>query len=499
MPIHSHIADGSDPTDDHGNPLLRGIPDPQNDSDLVRLLGFDPFREPDWREKNRDPLRLLDHLRCVYIPTRKSLEIASALYSCIRNGYARRDPRFPAVWSSFYQLETGLASSEVGPVYANGMTISGITGLGKSHVVLRVLSTLPQTIKHTNLSPHMASLTQIVWLRADMSTGAGIKALLLEILERVDDLLMSGTDYAEQNSGSRVSVERLIKNTIRILKTHFCGVIILDEIQKQNFGQKKGSERVRNFLLKLLNTGIPVVLVGNPLGLTFEEDNGESAQLSRRLQAHAKVRLDPAESYEDSDWKILVQGLWRCQILPQITPLDEDIQRALYMLTGGFPDFLSALLASSQRLAIKRKASALNEIFIQEAARSNSLLKEMKPLIEAFVLKDAFRLQRFSDIDCDYYKEKWILSRSSQIRVGKTHGVEETGQSALFNADPTRVTPYNIVAHGKAAFASECSHQRKIKKKNAASKLSPLGELHLENLKNMIQLEKGRKDDLKPN
>lgn len=489
MPIHSHIADGSDPhsSDDHENPLLRGVPDPQSDSDLVCLLGYDPFREPDWREKNRDPFRLLDHLRSVYIPTKKSLEIASALYSCIRNGYERRDPRFPAVWSTFYQLETGLAANDVGPMYANGMTLSGITGLGKSHVILRVLSTLPQTIKHTNLSSHMASLTQIVWLRADMNTGAGIKALLLEILERVDSLLMSGTNYAEQNSGPGASIERTIKNTIRVLKTHFCGVIVLDEIQKQNFGQKNGSERVRNFLLKLLNTGIPVVLVGNPHGLTFEEDKGESAQLSRRLQAHAKVRLDPAESYDESDWKILVRGLWRCQILPIITPLEEDMQRTLYMLTGGFPDFLSALLASSQCLAIKRKASALDENLVYDAARSNSLLRAMKPLIEAFVLKDAFRLQRFSDVDSEYYREKWTFSHSSQKQFGKTISVEETDQSALRNADAARLTPYNIVAREKAAFASEMTGQKRNSKKDANSKITPLGEAHLENLKKMTQ------------
>jgi hypothetical protein len=111
-------------------------------------------------------------------------------------------------------------------------------------------------------------ILQIVWLRIDMNTGAVIKALLLDILEKIDDLPMGETNYAAQNSRSGIGVEKIINNTIRALKTHFCGMILLDEIQRLNFGQKNASERVPNFLLKLLNTGIPVVLVGNPLGLT---------------------------------------------------------------------------------------------------------------------------------------------------------------------------------------------------------------------------------------
>lgn len=488
-------TDGSCSADEQPlNPLLESLPDPKVDTDLVRLLAYDPFRDPIWKQENGDPLRLPDHLRTVYIPTKKSLEIASAFYSCVRNGYIRRNPYLPAVWSSFYNLEEVHMVSGTGPVYPNCMVLSGITGLGKSHIVLRVLSTLPQTIHHIDFGPHFASLTQIVWLYIDMSTGAGIKALLLEILNKIDDTLMSRTNYAEQNSKERISVERLINNTIRVLKTHFCGVIVLDEIQKQNFGQKSGSERVRNFLLKLLNTGIPIILVGNPLGLKFEENKGESAQLSRRLQAHAKVRIDPANGHDDSDWKILVRGLWRCQILPVIAPLHEDIQRALYSLTGGFPDFLSALLAAGQCLAIKRDADFLSEELLRDAARSHPLLQEMKPLIDAFVLRDLVRLQRFSDIDHEYYQELWSKAVPPRTHRVAEAAVIESSQNANVGTTYPHSSPSHIIKHRQAVFASENDQRKQAKSKNVPPKLSALGEYQLEKLKALIDSESHKKD-----
>jgi hypothetical protein len=489
MTRHLNVAlgNGLGPLNEPDNPLLQGIPDPQNNQDLVRLLAHDPFRDPAWRKANCHPSRLLDNLRSVYIPTGKSLKVAQALYSCVRNGYARRDPRHPAVWSSFYHLEGEHPISGIGPIYANGTTISGISGLGKSHVVLRVLSTMPQTIRHSNFSSHLASLTQIVWLYLDMNTGVGMEALLLEILGKIDELLMGETNYVEQNSKSHIGLERIIKNTIRALKTHFCGVIVLDEIQRQNFGLKNASERVRNFLLNLLNTGIAVVLVGNPLGLTFEEKKGQSAQLSRRLQAHAKIRLDPADSYKDEDWKFIVQGLWRCQILPVQAPLDENMQRLLFELTGGFPDFLSALLAASQLLAHQRKLESLDGTVIKDAAHTNSLLQTMKPLIDAFVFKDPIPLQKFSDIDHEYYCNRWIQKRSNVKNAGAATIPEAGLQEEPLNKNSSRSTPHHIVSKGQTAFEADNKRRKLPINGEAPSTLSPLGNFYLQNLNALIE------------
>jgi hypothetical protein len=391
--------------DTSANPLLRGIPNPTTDEELIRLVAHDPFRDPQWL-RGANARRLPDLLQSVFVPTPASLRLAQTIFDVLHNGYDRRNPNEAGVWANFYQPQDGVSFGEAGPTFTDGVAIAGITGLGKSHRVCRVLSVIPQTIRHDNLGGHLTGITQIVWIYIDMNTATGLEALLLELLEKIDELL--GTqEYRRQYTTSRVSIDRLINTLIRALKTHFCGMLVLDEVQRLNFGLKKASERVRNLMLKLLNAGIPVVLVGNPMGLQFNEKDGFSAQLIRRLKANSPVRLDPADSPMDEEWQTLVRGLWRCQILPERSPLTATHFNLLYRYTGGFPKCLAHLLAYSQQQALAVGATQLTLDLIEQAAKSSSMLNEMRPLIDAFVNRDALRLRTFNDVDTDYYKNKW--------------------------------------------------------------------------------------------
>lgn len=422
-----HVVQSPSPgRETESNPLLRGIPDPADDRALIRLIGHDPFRDRDWVRREATARRLPDILRSVFVPTPASLELARTLLDALHNGYDRRDPRNPGVWASFYKDSDAVTYGEASPTFADAVAIAGITGLGKSHQVNRVLSVLPQTIHHKNLGGRLADITQIVWIYIDMSTAGGLEALLLELLEKIDTLL-GRQEYRAQHATTRVNIDKLINTLIRALKTHFCGMLVLDEVQRLNFGQKQASERVRNLMLKLLNSGIPVVLIGNPLGLQFNEKQGVSAQLIRRLKANGRVRLNPADAPDDEEWITLVRGLWRCQILPEPSSLTGDHFKLLYRLTGGFPNCLAHLLACSQQRAIAKGVSQLTLDLIEQTARSNPMLNEMRALIEAFVTRDAFKLRAFSDVDMDYYRKKWeVLTdtlppvSSQTLVLGKT-------------------------------------------------------------------------------
>jgi len=397
-----------------GNPLLRGIPNPMTDEELIRLIAHDPFRDPNWVDRVASVRRLPDILQSVFVPTPGSLRLARTLFDVLHNGYARRDPRNHGVWANFYEITSDVTYGNAGPCFTDAVAISGITGLGKSHQVSRVLSVIPQTIRHDNLGGRLSGVTQIVWIYLDMSTANGLEALLLELLEKIDELL--GTqEYRRQYSGTRINIDRLINTLIRALKTHFCGILVWDEIQRLNFGLKQASERVRNLMLKLLNAGISVVLVGNPLGLQFNEKQGVSAQLIRRLKANGQVRLDPADSSLDEEWQMLVRGLWRCQILPKRSPLTPAHFDVFFRYTGGFPKFLTHLLAYSQQRAVATGADELTLELIEQAAQSSSMLNEMRPLIDAFVTRDVLALGAFSDVDVDYYRKRWGTDNGKRL------------------------------------------------------------------------------------
>lgn len=388
------------------NPLLRRIPNPSTEQELVRLLARDPFRSPEFKARPPHPRKLIDYLRSVVVPTPSTMRIARSLLDLVHNGYDRRDPGHPAVWSSFFQTDDGFGSGDSGPVLTDAVTIAGITGLGKSHLIRQVLSTMPQTIRHDELGGRLKGVTQIVWIYLEMGTASGLEGLLMDLLKAIDSAL-GIQEYQRQFESSRVNVDRMINTVIRALKTHFCGVLVFDEIQKLNFGQKQASERVRGLMLKLLNSGVPLVLAGNPRGLQFKGKDGVSAQLTRRLRANGEFRLDPADSPSDVDWNLLVRGLWRCQLLPEREELTSEHLELIYRATGGFPVCLAHLLGYSQQLAIEAGESKVTPAMLERAAATCPMLKSMRSLIRGIVERDPLLLAQHEDVDADHFQRKW--------------------------------------------------------------------------------------------
>jgi len=400
--------------DTANNPFVCRLPNPTDDDALIKLVARDPFRDRHDQVTENYVRQLPNLLQTVVVPTPGLLHVARTLFDVLHNGYARRDPRYPSYWTKLYQREEGVTYADIGPSLTDAVAISGITGLGKSHQVRSILGSIPQTIHHEKLMSGqqgesqvgLQGITQIVWIYMDMSTASNLTAWMLDLLGIIDRLL-GHHEYQGQFEKARVNIEMLINKVIQVLTTHSCGMLVLDEIQRSNFGLKAGAERVRNLMLKLLNAGIPVVLVGNPLGLQFNEKEGISAQLTRRLKSNRPIRLDPADSAQDPDWQVLVRGLWRCQILPERDPWTMAHCELLYQLTGGFPKFLSELLVHCQQQAWRAGARKLTLEMIAESARTCEMLISMQKLIKAFVFRDLVSLRVYSDVDREYYQQKW--------------------------------------------------------------------------------------------
>ncbi|NYH23828.1 ATP-binding protein [Paraburkholderia bryophila] len=407
------------------NPLLIGFPDPLDDSSLVQRLAFNPFYSRTWRERNRDPSRLRDYLQSVFVPTPTTIEATRRMLLSIRNGYLRRDPAQPNCWSEYFRDERGAPPSvQFDPRHPAPIAIIGITGVGKSHLVGRALSLLPPPRKHEALSTHLASVVQIPFIYIHLGTVDSLLGLIVAILTQIDEVL-GVSSYGDV--GRQPNVDVLIDRAIRILKTHFCGAVVLEEVQYLNFGHTSASARVRNFMLKLSNAGIPLILVGNPLGFQFKEKNGTSSQLLRRLKDNA-IRLEPAEAASDDEWRYLIRGLWPCQLLENRAKLTDEWYDLLYRITGGFPAFLISLLDAAQQLAMRRGHRSLSSEIVVEAANADRWLKRQeRMMIDAFVAKDPVRLREFSDIDHLYYRDKWT-SNSDPLPLADMPRTHETSQ-----------------------------------------------------------------------
>jgi hypothetical protein len=460
------------------NPFLETLGPVIEYMKMATHLAYSPLR---WRAVQEIPLAqredLLSTIKQHVVPTRMAQNVAAALQSLLREHYIQRNPLDAEVRKQVAQLaacrEMPIATLPWFPSIASGAIVQGITGTGKTTIVNRYLSLLPQQVRvfSNGEIPGYQVLTQIVWMKVDMSADGSRGGFLLSILAEVDRL--SGSGYYAQYSRARLSIEKLMVRVGIVLSTHFCGMLLVEEIQRENFSESKYIKELATFFLRLLNFGIPVVLIGNPLG--FEELKHHS-QVMRRLTTGGSFHLHPCASVDDFDWKILVQKLWEFDVMPEPLPLTEAIKEKLFSLRGGIPDFLARLIVESQRNALRGGKGAINVNDIDKVFHSPTM-QANHDLILGFANQDINRLSGCTDIPVTYYERLWKSEKSghassadaAQARTVSTP-VETKSSEEIQHAADSEVK--SIVKTKEARYKGEttraANREEKVKKLNAS-------------------------------
>lgn len=364
---------------------------------------------------NQERLDLLDRMQDeMFEPNTRSLDIASRLYRLIRRGYLARDPRQPSVRKATMEL-AGFAGKEITTfpwraTYAKGMRISGITGVGKSYEIVRSLEILPQKIQHGRCDEAgWTHMTQVVWLYVGMSHDGSLGGLLLQILRSLDEVI--GSDYSKDRSLTGLSNEKLAVHIGIIFRNHGLGVLVIDEIQHRNFSGARGT-LAATFFLRLLNFGIPIVLMGNPYGMaeldTFSQD-------MRRIGSGGSFEMHPMEA-NDFDWqKCLVPALWRYNVMPEPSPIEDFDGSILFRFSGGIRDYACRIRVASQRLAIDLGEKAVTEAHMEQVFHGPDFTEGDRNLICGFRDRNPLLLMDFIDVPWERYSAMWglIIPKSS--------------------------------------------------------------------------------------
>ena len=134
---------------------------------------------------------LTDEYQKIFVPTHQAIRIADRILATMFNGLERRNPTWPEVqrWINSTQQWHGRSVDQVpwNPVQAKGMILEGMTGIGKSHIVERVLSLLPQVVDHEPKGAWgMLKLRQLVWLKVPMPADHTRRGLLVSILAEME-------------------------------------------------------------------------------------------------------------------------------------------------------------------------------------------------------------------------------------------------------------------------------------------------------------------------
>lgn len=380
------------------NPIIEALPPILTKLEVINKLSM----FPDYNDEER---KLEDHYRyhCIqkifnyFEPLKKHIDIEQRLSRIIRQGYLAKNPMGPEyaamLCSGHNMIRCGdYELSNVGDfkTTAAGFTIIGISGIGKTTTIERVLSLYPQVIRHSKYKGQNLNLYQIPWLKLDCPFDGSLKGLCISFFESVDELL--GTDYFKKYGSGRLTVDHMIPRMAHIANLHCIGVLIIDEIQHLSLAKSGGSDKMLNFFVTLVNKiGIPVVLIGTTDALPILQGKFRQA---RRGSGQGDLLWDRMKN--DTEWRLLINGMWPLQWTKKESDLTDEIIDTIYDESQGIIDIAIKLYALSQVKAIAVGREQITAKLIRDVAKES--LKLVRPMLEALRSGNRNEILKYSDI-----------------------------------------------------------------------------------------------------
>lgn len=375
---------GGPPTKQHANvanPLTEHLVPYLDPAQLAASMRYEPLRQPGFvlggGFERKIELELRDQH---YWPTSAHQELADSIQIMLRHGLDKRNPLNQA---ERVRINTIAGAGKLDPdsnqslrCEVSGSVVSGITGVGKSATIKRMLSVMgPQIVMHTRSEvAGWSRLLQVTYLFIDFPaqpTRGGLYAAILGELDRV-----LGTSYVSELRRQR-DLEGKSALVTRLLSMHRVGLLVVDENQQSTLDAATWGDVFVNYFIRLMNIGIPVLLSGNPLAFT---NLAASAQLARRFAKAGWYEISPAASADVSWWcSEYVPGAMRFSVLKDVPKVAEVID-ATFGGCAGVPAFFMEWWAEAQSRALKRSPNGnrLTVADIVDASKS----PRIKPLLK---------------------------------------------------------------------------------------------------------------------
>ncbi|AJY75323.1 ATP-binding protein [Paenibacillus beijingensis] len=392
-------ADYQDPLleDYRNNPLLEALPPIWDDKTVVNKLASKPI----FNASERDlPVHL--RLHCVqrisrdfFRPLSRHLELQQSISRLIRDGYVGRNPLTPnyalRARKDAYELimQGNTSGYPVNTPTSAGFALVGISGIGKSSSLLRILQMYPQVILHRKYrGQDMPAPFQIVWLKMDCPHDGSIRGLCLNFLLAVDSLV--GTKYYKKNVTK--NPDELLPLMAQAAAVHCLGVLVIDEIQNLQEAKDDRAAQMLNFFVQLVNTiGLPVILVGTYKALPAL--NGEFRN-ARRNSGQGDATWHHFK--KDEEWTWLLQGLWKYQWTDKKVELDQEFIDVMYEESQGISDIAIKLFMLTQWRALDKELESVTPGLIRSVAKDRLTL--IRPALEALRSGKKAQIQKFADI-----------------------------------------------------------------------------------------------------
>ncbi|GEN57784.1 hypothetical protein GCM10012290_23520 [Halolactibacillus alkaliphilus] len=389
----------------NNNPFIEALPSIFNEDDVLERFMVTPrISETDKKSESNIRYHILKRVRNFIQPLPIHFEVERRLSTLIRRGYLARNPLDKTFLERIRVLHELREEQELAHKHiedrlnyirstADSLSIIGISGIGKTTAIERLLLMYPQVIKHETYAGQPFNRTQIVWLKIDCPYDGSLSTLCKSFFKAIDDLL--GTRYLEKYGYlNRVTSTMLLHMTS--LATMFgIGVLVIDEIQHL-LHSKNDQEEMLNFFVTLSNTvGIPTVLIGTSKAQQLFKGNFRQA---RRASSDGAVIWDRMAE-ESEEWEFFLETLWKLQCLKTPTTLTNELKVAFYRECQGITAVAINLFILAQERVLFDEGNPeeiLTPSVLKKTAEED--MQTLQPMLNAIRNNNLADMMKYEDI-----------------------------------------------------------------------------------------------------
>jgi hypothetical protein len=425
------------------NPFIEALPHIFSDEEVIERFTLSPVITAMDRDKSSNlRYHIIKRIKNFIQPLPIHITLERRLSTLIRRGYLARNPLDKTFLErlrilndlrdeSASDIELNERMSHIRST-ADSLSIIGISGIGKTTAIERLLLMYPQIIKHEEYNGESFSRTQIVWLKIDCPYDGSLTTLCKSFFKAIDDLL--GTRYLEKYGYANRITSTMMLHMTTLASMYGIGILVIDEIQ-QLLNAKNDMEEMLNFFVTLSNTvGIPTVLIGTNKAQKLFKGNFRQA---RRAASEGSIMWDRMEKNSE-EWSFFLETLWEFQGLKETTSLTEEIKDLFYDECQGITAVAVNLFILAQERALAEGEERIIGSIIRKTAKED--LYMIQPMIKALRNNNSIEIKNYEDISISLddiainYKSTMELSgKVEELFKERKNTIELTRRSTVEN------------------------------------------------------------------
>ncbi|WP_242841105.1 ATP-binding protein [Clostridium akagii] len=403
------------------NPFIEALPHIFNEEEVIDRFTVAPtIRSEDTVKATNLRYHIIKRVKNFIQPLPIHITLERRLSALIRRGYLARNPLSKTFLERLRILnelrDENAEDNELNKrmshirTTADSISIIGISGIGKTTAIERLLLMYPQIIKHEEYKGEYFSRTQIVWLKVDCPYDGSLATLCKSFFKAIDDLL--GTRYLEKFGYANRVTSSMMLHMTTLASMYGIGVLVIDEIQ-QLLSAKNDMEEMLNFFVTLSNTvGIPTVLIGTSKAQQIFKGNFRQ---TRRAASDGSIMWDRMEK-ESVEWQFFLETIWDFQGLKEKDSLTTEVMDVFYDNCQGITAVAVNLFILAQERALSEGKEKITTKILRDTTKED--LAMLQPMIKALRNNNQFEIMKYEDISLNL----------DDIAFGHTRNIELNGK-----------------------------------------------------------------------